>query len=114
EISSLQGFTLAATSLDNTGGKVLSEQNLTLLINQTLNNFKGQVASNGLTINTNSLFNATGVLSSQAGMNLTSASLDNSAGASITSQGALVLASTGAVNNQGGQITSQAALTLTS
>ncbi|RON01519.1 adhesin [Pseudomonas brassicacearum] len=113
EISSQQGFTLAATSLDNSaGGKVLSEQNLTLLINQTLNNFKGQIASNGLEINANSLLNTTGVLSSQAGMNLTSASLDNSQQGNLYGKGPLSI-STGALQNQSGQISSDNTLNLT-
>ncbi|UWF47183.1 hemagglutinin repeat-containing protein [Pseudomonas sp. N3-W] len=113
EISSHTGFTLAANSLDNTAGKVLSDASLTLLINQTLNNLKGQVASQQLLVNANSLINTTGVLSSQSTLDLNTANLDNSSGGSIAGLGRLGLNNTGALTTQGGRINSGAQLNLT-
>ncbi|WP_164673203.1 hypothetical protein, partial [Pseudomonas viridiflava] len=41
EISSANGFSLAATSLDNTEGSVLSDKALILRVNQLLTNLRG-------------------------------------------------------------------------
>ncbi|WP_165497293.1 two-partner secretion domain-containing protein [Phytopseudomonas dryadis] len=76
EISSDQGFLLAAGSLDNSGGRILSAGQLRLRIDTWLKNVLG------------------GVLSGGTGLSVASARLDNSAGGILSSGGELdVLAS---------------------
>ena len=47
EISSAHAFTVAARSLDNSNGKLLSNQAVTLRIDQALTNLKGLIAAAG-------------------------------------------------------------------
>ncbi|MEO4049322.1 filamentous hemagglutinin N-terminal domain-containing protein [Pseudomonas sp. CAU 1711] len=133
EISSAQSFLLKATRLDNSGGRIISGQDLQLQIaDRLLNNLKGTLSAARLTVEANSLDNSgAGVLASQgdlklslggqldnhdqglisAGQALTvvSGSLDNSRQGLLASDGALQL-TTGAANNQGGTLASQATL----
>ncbi|RMM69892.1 Filamentous hemagglutinin, partial [Pseudomonas syringae pv. maculicola] len=48
KISSANGFTLAATSLDNTDGSLISDKALIVRINQSLTNLRGLVSATGL------------------------------------------------------------------
>ncbi|NNJ16162.1 hypothetical protein CSV86_013475, partial [Pseudomonas putida CSV86] len=48
EISSEQGFELSAESLDNSGGDLLSDAAISLLVKQALLNIGGQIAADGL------------------------------------------------------------------
>jgi filamentous hemagglutinin len=132
EISSGQAFTLAAQNLDNSGGKLLSNQGLTLRIAQVLNNLKGAVSAAGLDITSASLDNTEGLLSSRDGLNLTvDSALTNHKGTLIADSDLLLTAATtdnsqgqisskknltaqiGSLQQQGGQLIAQGSLTLT-
>ncbi|HEJ6403203.1 TPA: filamentous hemagglutinin N-terminal domain-containing protein [Pseudomonas aeruginosa] len=129
EISSNRSFALAADSLNNQGGRVISAQALMLRINQILinslngvlsgaealnlqaasaDNAGGTVASRGdIDVDVaGALNNAAGTLSAGGQLIVMSASLDNSAQGLLTSGGNLLL-DTGAINNRGGQLLSQ-------
>ncbi|NWD67998.1 filamentous hemagglutinin N-terminal domain-containing protein [Pseudomonas gingeri] len=132
EISSAQAFTLTAQSLDNSGGKLLSNQGLTLNINQALNNFNGTLSAASLYSRSDSLDNSHGWISSRGAVDLgitnvfinqngtligdgalllTANSLDNSNGA--VSGKADVTANISTLNNQNGQLIATGALNLT-
>ncbi|WP_261239971.1 MULTISPECIES: hemagglutinin repeat-containing protein [unclassified Pseudomonas] len=134
EISSAQAFTLAARSLDNGSGKVLSNQSLTLRIAQALNTIKGLVAAESLDIHAASLDNSGGTLSSRGGLDLqvldrlnngqqgliNAAGLLDIAARSVDNQAGSLLgntirfdfgSATGDLNNDGGLITTAGALT---
>ncbi|WP_191488226.1 hemagglutinin repeat-containing protein [Pseudomonas sp. FEN] len=94
EISSAQAFSVLADSLDNSNGKLLSNQAVTLRINQALSNLKGQIAA--------------------AALDVRAASLDNSGG-TVTSRGDLILTTTGQLTNQSlGLINAAQTLNITS
>ncbi|AGZ36588.1 MAG: hemagglutinin repeat-containing protein [Pseudomonas sp.] len=135
EISSAQAFTLAARSLDNGSGKVLSNQSLTLRIDQALSNIKGLVAAATLDTRAASLDNSGGTLTSRGDLGLQLAdSLNNGQQGLINAAGLLDIAArsvgnqagsllggaihlefgsaTGDLNNDGGLITTNGALTL--
>ncbi|WP_177141023.1 hemagglutinin repeat-containing protein [Pseudomonas gingeri] len=132
EISSAQAFTLTAQSLDNSGGKLLSNQGLTLNINQALNNFNGTLSAASLYSRSDSLDNSHGWISSRGAVDLgitnvfinqngtligdgalllTANSLDNSNGAVLGK--ADVTANISTLNNQNGQLIATGALNLT-
>ncbi|WP_248805994.1 hemagglutinin repeat-containing protein, partial [Pseudomonas sp. MWU13-2100] len=132
EISSDLGFTLAAQSLDNSRGKVISQQALLLRIDQVLNNVKGLVSANGLDVRSASLDNRNGTFGSDAGLDLTvlgavsnlngvlssagqtslkAASLDNSSG-QLTGDLGLSIDLSGALDNHAGNLGSGKALRL--
>ena len=131
EISSQQGFTLAAQQLDNSGGKLLSNQALVLRIAQALDNAKGAIAAKGLDVRAASLDNTGGLIDSrdplslvvaghfanQGGivsangkLDLEAASLDNRAG-EIASKGD-VLAAVGSLDQRGGLLIAQGGMRL--
>jgi filamentous hemagglutinin len=125
EISSERSFVLAAQSLDNSDGHVLSDQALTLTVDQALVNLKGVIAAAGLTAQAERLDNTSGVFSSSKDLALTlGADLLNDDG-EVSSSGATVvnamtlnnrndghvmgdisldLTTTGALSNQGGTL----------
>ncbi|MFG5864279.1 two-partner secretion domain-containing protein [Metapseudomonas sp. CR1201] len=124
EISSQQAFTLAARSLDNSSGKLLSAQSLTLRIDQTLKNIKGLISAAALDVRSASLDNGGGLLTgtgdlllkvgSQVGnrsgeissggvTRLEAASLDNQGGDLLGDNG-LVVSLSGVLDNQGGTL----------
>ncbi|MBC3205760.1 filamentous hemagglutinin N-terminal domain-containing protein [Pseudomonas sp. SWRI111] len=92
EISSQLAFALAAQNLDNSNGKLLSQQGLTLRIAAALNNVKGVISG--------------------ASLDSHSASLDNGQGL-ISSRGALLLTTDKALNNQLGTVIADGQLTVT-
>ncbi|MCP1476582.1 filamentous hemagglutinin [Pseudomonas sp. EB276 TE3739] len=92
EISSQQAFALAAHSLDNSNGKLLSQQGLTLRIAAALNNLKGVISG--------------------ASLDSHSASLDNHEGL-ISSRGELLLTADKTLNNQLGTVIADGQLTVT-
>ena len=121
EISSENAFTLAAMSLDNSDGKLLSDQALTLKLDQALTNVKGLITAaalnvqaarlnnldgqvmgdNSLDLTTSgALFNSGGTLGSGQRLNVTSASLDNSQSGSLVSDGSLTVKVDGLLDNQ--------------
>ncbi|WP_122322876.1 two-partner secretion domain-containing protein [Pseudomonas amygdali] len=124
EISSANGFTLAATSLDNTAGSVLSDKALIVRVDQLLTNLRGLVSGNGIDLAANELNNNSGSLSSDADLlvnvtgklssrsgELTSAgnttlnalSLDNAAG-QVMADRFLKLVITETIGNQAGTL----------
>ncbi|MCO6059746.1 hemagglutinin repeat-containing protein [Pseudomonas sp. MOB-449] len=133
EISSQQNFILAARQLDNTGGKLLSNQALALRIAQALDNVKGTVSAKGLDLRAGSLDNREGLLNSrdlftlavtghfdnQRGavaatgtLDLTASTLDNRVG-EIAGK-ADVRANVGTLDQRGGLLIAQGALNLKS
>lgn len=123
EISSAQAFSLAARSLDNSNGKLIGQQGLTLRIEQALNNLNGLVSANGLDLHSHSLDNSQGMISSrgtqkvvvdtelrnQGGTLIADQRLDLQA-ASLANQQGLVsgktalVAKVGNLDNQAGQL----------
>lgn len=136
EISSAQAFTLAARSLDNSTGKVLSNQSLTLRIEQELTSIKGMIAAAALDVKAASLDNSGGTLTSLAsldlnldgqlknrdlglingtsGLTINSSGIDNQNGSLLGSAIAIDFgAATGDLNNSsGGLITTTGALSI--
>ena len=133
EISSAQAFTLAAQNLDNSNnGKLISNQGLTLRIEQLLASVKGLISAQTVDISGARLDNGSGMISSrgtlgvtvdgqllnQSGtliadgeLNLSADSVDNSEGhiAGKTD----VIANVATLNNQHGELVATAGLTLT-
>ncbi|WP_456239038.1 two-partner secretion domain-containing protein [Pseudomonas granadensis] len=72
EISSQQAFALAAQSLDNSYGKLLSQQGLTLRIAAALNNVKGVISGASVDSHSASLDNGQGLISSRGALLLIS------------------------------------------
>ncbi|QXG45367.1 two-partner secretion domain-containing protein [Pseudomonas viridiflava] len=106
EISSSQAFTLDAISLDNSGGKLLSSQVLTLIMDQALINLKGTIAAAALSVKSNSLDNSEGLISSRERMDITvDAALTNTQGTVIADADLDLKA--GSANNADGQISSK-------
>ncbi|WP_454835974.1 two-partner secretion domain-containing protein [Pseudomonas lini] len=135
EISSAGAFTLTARSLDNSNGKLLSNQNLTLRIDQALSNLKGLIAAAALDVKAASLDNSGGTLTSRAnlelnldglltnqnlglinatsGLTINSSGLNNQNGSLLGSAIAIDFgAATGDLNNSGGLITTAGLLSL--
>ncbi|MEE4891742.1 filamentous hemagglutinin N-terminal domain-containing protein [Pseudomonas alliivorans] len=106
EISSAQAFTVNASSLDNSGGKLLSSQALTLVVNKALNNIKGNISSAALSINSDSLDNTEGMISSRAGLDVTvNTALTNAKGTLIGDGNVNLSAAT--ADNRLGQLASK-------
>ncbi|WP_454834639.1 two-partner secretion domain-containing protein [Pseudomonas lini] len=137
EISSSQSFDLASRALDNSGGKLISSnlltvnadtvlnqgglisgwQGLSLTSNSLDNRNKGTLSSHdadvAVTVNGALLNSGEGALVSQKTLSVNAASLDNSNGGILSSGSAQTLTISGLLNNaQGGLIDSGAALTL--
>ncbi|WP_218175388.1 filamentous hemagglutinin N-terminal domain-containing protein [Pseudomonas sp. D2002] len=111
EISSQNAFTLAAKNLDNSNGKLISNQALTLRVEQVLANVKGQVSAASLNSRSAQLNNADGLLSGRGGVDISATeSMDNQRG-SLIADGALLLTSA-ALNNRGGEIAGKAHVTV--
>ncbi|MEE4620840.1 filamentous hemagglutinin N-terminal domain-containing protein [Pseudomonas alliivorans] len=112
EISSGQAFTLSANSLENNGGKVLSNQFLTLRIANALNNVKGMVAAAGVDAKAGALDNTGGTLTSRNDLELTvTGTLTNREEGLINANQFLKLGS-GVLDNQAGQLLAKTGLTL--
>jgi filamentous hemagglutinin len=107
EISSQQAFTLTAQDLDNSNGKLLSQQGLTLRIAAALNNLKGVISGATLDSHSGSLDNHEGLISSRGELLLTTdKTLDNQLG-TVIADGQLTVNADG-VNNREGNITGKA------
>ncbi len=97
EISSTQSFLLAAASLDNRGGKIISRDSLQVRIARALDN------------------SAEGVVSAQNSLQVAANSLNNQGAGALASRGALDLKVTGLLDNRNkGQVTAASTLTTTS
>jgi filamentous hemagglutinin len=105
EISSDQAFELTAKSLDNSGGQLLSNQKLTLTLDNALTSIKGTIAAAALQVRAASLDNSDdGVLLSDSDIEVTvDGLLKNTNKGSIRAAQQLTLNSTG-LNNQGGTL----------
>ncbi|AHF66884.1 two-partner secretion domain-containing protein [Pseudomonas cichorii] len=110
EISSAQAFSLTAQSLDNSAGKLLSNQTLTLDLVEFFRNLKGTVSATGLTIDSDSLDNNEGLISSRAGLTLTVDQALGNVKGTVIADGDLEISAARGDNTQG-QISSKQALT---
>ncbi|CAN7718377.1 DUF637 domain-containing protein [Aquipseudomonas alcaligenes] len=102
EIASAQSFELVARSLDNTDGKLLSEQSLTLLVGQVLASLRGRIAARTLELSAAHLNNQSGILDAQDGLELwVAGELDNQRGEILATDGRLQV---GSLNNRKGAV----------
>jgi filamentous hemagglutinin len=114
EISSAEAFTLSAQTLDNSGGKLLSNQDLTLRIAQALNNVKGTIAAAGLEIEADTLNSSGGTITSRNDLTLTvTGQVNNRDKGLINSGGALVLTAASLDAGNGGEVSAPGDMTLT-
>ncbi|UST72334.1 filamentous hemagglutinin N-terminal domain-containing protein [Pseudomonas siliginis] len=101
EISSQQAFTFAARELDNSNGKLLSQQGLTLRIAAALNNLKGVISGALMDSHSASLDNHEGLISSRGELLLTvDKTLDNQLG-TVIADGQLTVNADELVNREG-------------
>ncbi|MBX8478207.1 hypothetical protein K5D38_25830, partial [Pseudomonas cichorii] len=111
EISSAHAFTLAATSLDNTDGTVLSDQALIVRIDQLLTNLRGLVSGTGVEVQAGELNNTLGEVSSEAALKLdVTGDLSNRQGL-LSSAGATTLEAR-SLDNAEGQVQADEVLTV--
>ncbi|MDY4301447.1 hemagglutinin repeat-containing protein [Pseudomonas salmasensis] len=112
EISSGQAFTVAARNLDNSSGRLLSNQGLTLRIDQVLTNVKGLVAGASLSAQAAAVDNSGGTLTSRGGLELTSTGLLSNGQQGLINAAQALTVNAGNFNNQGGSLLGTSALTL--
>ncbi|MFJ4145286.1 hemagglutinin repeat-containing protein [Pseudomonas sp. NPDC089734] len=112
EISSAQAFTLAATSLDNSEGKLLGNQSLTLRIAQALNNVKGMIAAAGIDATAATLDNTGGTLTSRNDLELTTTGLLTNRDKGLINAAQALKVTSADLNNRAGQLLGSTALTL--
>ncbi|MGP6421033.1 two-partner secretion domain-containing protein [Pseudomonas putida] len=111
-ISSTEAFTLNAQSLDNSNGKLLSNQGLTLRIANALDNVKGLIGAASIDARAGSLNNSGGSLVSRGDLELTvDGLLRNDASGLISAAQALNISSAD-LNNQSGTLLGVSAVTL--
>ena len=111
-ISSTEAFTLTAQSLDNSNGKLLSNQGLTLRIANALDNVKGLIGAASIDVRAGSLNNSGGSLVSRGDLELTvDGLLRNDASGLISAAQALNISSAD-LNNQSGTLLGVSAVTL--
>ncbi|WP_250548353.1 filamentous hemagglutinin N-terminal domain-containing protein [Pseudomonas congelans] len=106
EISSANGFSLAANSLDNTDGSLLSDKALVVRINQLLNNLRGKISANGLNLNAATLDNRSAEVSSLSTLTATIGQFDNSTKGRLLANGTMLLTAD-SLNNQNGVVSGQ-------
>ncbi|WP_285427915.1 filamentous hemagglutinin N-terminal domain-containing protein [Pseudomonas sp. lyk4-R2A-8] len=104
EISSGQAFTLAAQRLDNSDGKLLSNQDLTLRVNQALNNIKGLIGAASLNAHAAALDNRGGTLSSRSDLQLSSDGLLRNTEQGLINAAQTLTIQSGDLNNQNGNV----------
>ncbi|MGY4638623.1 two-partner secretion domain-containing protein [Pseudomonas sp. TE24901] len=112
EISSAQAFALAADSLDNSNGKLLSNQGVTLRINQALSNLKGQIAAAALDLRAASLDNSGGVVTSRGDLALTTSGQLSNRNQGLINAAQTLNVSSADLDNQGGSLLGASAVTL--
>ncbi|WP_455883465.1 two-partner secretion domain-containing protein [Pseudomonas putida] len=112
EISSAQAFVLAADSLDNSNGKLLSNQAVTLRINQALSNLKGQIAAAALDIRSASLDNSGGTLTSRGDLDLTTGGQLSNRDQGLINAAQALNVSSADLDNRGGTLLGASAVTL--
>ncbi|WLI04087.1 hemagglutinin repeat-containing protein [Pseudomonas sp. FP597] len=111
EISSERGFSLTAESLDNSEGKLLSDQAVTLKIEQALVNIKGVIAAAGLNAQAVRLDNTEGVLTSSKDLSLAVVGEWLNIDGEVSSAGVSVIDAM-TLNNRNGQVMSDVSLNL--
>nr|WP_253956756.1 hemagglutinin repeat-containing protein [Pseudomonas chlororaphis] len=113
EVSSEQAFDLLAKSLDNNSGQLLSNQKLTLKIDNALTSIKGKIAAAALQIRAASLDNSgAGVLLSDSDLDVTvDGLLSNKDKGTVKAAQQLTIASNG-LNNQGGTLLGRAGISI--
>ncbi|CAM2748279.1 filamentous hemagglutinin [Pseudomonas gessardii] len=112
EISSGQAFKVVARNLDNSNGRLLSNQGLALRIDQVLSNVKGLVAGASLSASAASVDNSGGTLTSRGNLALTSTGLLNNQQQGLINAAQGLTVNTGNLANQGGTLLGNSALTL--
>lgn len=111
EISSQNAFTLAARSLDNGNGKLISNQALDLRIEQALANAKGSISAVGLNVHSASLDNTDGLVSSRGGLEIGADGLIDNQRGSLIGDGAVLLTAA-KLDNRAGEIAGKAKVTV--
>ncbi|WP_342652884.1 filamentous hemagglutinin N-terminal domain-containing protein [Pseudomonas sp. F3-2] len=112
EISSTLGFEFNADSLDNSDGKLLSNQALVVRVAQALTNVKGMIAAASLNARSGTLDNSAGTLTSRGDLTLdVDGLLNNGNDGLINAAQTLNLQATG-INNVGGTLLGATALNL--
>ncbi|MDH0661518.1 hemagglutinin repeat-containing protein [Pseudomonas sp. GD03858] len=111
EISSAQAFALVARSLDNSLGKLLGNQGLSVHLDQALNNAGGLVSANGVSVSAASLDNHDGTVTSRADLSLTLAGATDNQNGEISSVGGTTLKGA-SLDNRKGQVTGDGALSI--
>ncbi|WP_122316857.1 filamentous hemagglutinin N-terminal domain-containing protein [Pseudomonas cichorii] len=114
EISSAQAFTLKAQALDNSGGAVLSNQRLTLRIDQALSTIKGMIAAAGIDATAGTLDNTGGTLTSRNALDLTVTGLLTNRDQGLINAAETLKITSADLNNRSGQLLGNTALTLNS
>ncbi|NWA29171.1 hemagglutinin repeat-containing protein [Pseudomonas gingeri] len=112
EISSAQAFSVIADSLDNSNGKLLSNQAVTLRVNQALTNLKGQIAAAALDVQAASLDNSGGTLTSRSDLSLTTSGLLTNQNQGLINAAQSLKITSADLNNQGGTLLGTGAVTL--
>ncbi|WPN51518.1 hemagglutinin repeat-containing protein [Pseudomonas sp. P9_2] len=112
EISSGQAFNIVARNLDNSSGRLLSNQGLTLRIDQVLTNVKGLVAGSSLSAQAAAVDNRGGTLTSRGGLELTSTGLLSNGQQGLINAAQALTVNAGNLNNQGGSLLGTSALTI--
>ncbi|WP_240520863.1 hemagglutinin repeat-containing protein, partial [Pseudomonas lactis] len=112
EVSSAQAFNIVARNLDNSNGRLLSNQGLTLRIDQVLTNVKGLVAGASLSAQAAAVDNSGGTLTSRGGLELTSTGLLSNGQQGLINAAQALTVNAGNFNNQGGSLLGTSALTL--
>ncbi|MEE5172354.1 filamentous hemagglutinin N-terminal domain-containing protein [Pseudomonas alliivorans] len=112
EISSANGFSLSATSLENTEGSLLSDKMLILRVNQLLNNLRGLVSANGLELHATTLNNQNAEISSLGAFTATVGQFDNSQKGRVMANGALLLTADSFDNQANGVVSGQQSVQL--
>ncbi|WP_038706214.1 two-partner secretion domain-containing protein [Pseudomonas soli] len=101
EISSLQAYTLLADSLDNTDGKLLGGEHLTVRIARQLDNLRGQVSARGLELSAAGLNNQGGLLGSLGDSQLRIVGTLSNQGGTVQADGGLDLGAATVLNAEG-------------
>ncbi|MFC3609408.1 two-partner secretion domain-containing protein, partial [Stutzerimonas tarimensis] len=104
EISSNQGFVLAADSLDNAQGRLLSEQGLVLRIRQLLGNFAGLISAQGIELAAAQLDNRGGTLAARDDLTVAVDGTLNNTDQGLIQAGAGLLLKGGELDNRGGYL----------
>ncbi|WP_168734251.1 two-partner secretion domain-containing protein [Pseudothauera nasutitermitis] len=113
EISSAKGFTLAATRLDNAGGRLLSEQVLSVVLGGALDNRAGLVSAWDLALAAARLDNGAGTLFARNDLSAEVDTVLHNAGEGLIQAGGGLLLSGSELDNRGGYVVAGQTLALT-